>query len=147
MKTQLLVVSSGGGHWKQLMSFEAIYKDKNVIFITTENNPQFVKNFAMERVTDCNLRTPIKALRCMYQSFKIIKKYRPSVIISTGAAPGAFSIIWGKFFGAKTIWLDSLANVKKLSLSARISAPFTDELLTQWQHLAGKSIKYKGSII
>jgi hypothetical protein len=44
----------------------------------------------------------------------------------------------GKFLGAKTIWLDSIANVEHISMSGEKVRGFTDLWLTQWPHLAGK---------
>jgi hypothetical protein len=61
---------------------------------------------------------------------------RPDVVISTGAAPGYFAILFGKKLGAKTIWLDSIANVDELSMSGRAVGKYADLWLTQWEHLA-----------
>jgi hypothetical protein len=37
--------------------------------------------------------------------------------------------------GARTIWLDSIANVDELSLSGQMAGRFADLWLTQWPHL------------
>jgi hypothetical protein len=46
---------------------------------------------------------------------------RPDVVITTGAASGYFAVRIGKFFGARTLFLDSIANAERLSLSARMA--------------------------
>jgi UDP-N-acetylglucosamine:LPS N-acetylglucosamine transferase len=66
----------------------------------------------------------------------ILLRERPDVIISTGAAPGYFALRLGKWFGARTIWVDSIANVEKLSLSGQRVGKYADLWLTQWPHLA-----------
>jgi hypothetical protein len=58
------------------------------------------------------------------------------VVISTGAAPGYFALRFGKRLGARTIWLDSIANVDELSLSGQRAGKYAGLWLTQWQHLA-----------
>ncbi len=68
--------------------------------------------------------------------FSILMKERPDVIISTGAAPGYLAIRLGRLFKARTIWVDSFANVDELSLSGRLAGKQADLWLTQWPHLA-----------
>ena len=82
-------------------------------------------------------------------NFKIIKSERPSVVISTGAAPGILSCFWGKLLGAKVVWLDSIANTEKLSMSGRMVRPFADLVLTQWPDVAEKykNVECVGAVI
>ena len=61
---------------------------------------------------------------------------RPDVVISTGAAPGYFAIRMGKWLGARTVWIDSIANVETLSMAGTLAGRYADLWLTQWQHLA-----------
>ena len=71
-----------------------------------------------------------------------------TVIISTGAAPGSFAVMLGKYFRAKTIWLDSMANVAKVSLGGERISKSVDLFLTQWPHLAKENGPYyRGSVI
>ncbi|MEP4153274.1 MAG: glucuronosyltransferase, partial [Lentilitoribacter sp.] len=88
-----------------------------------------------------------------FQIFIILVKERPNIVISTGAAPGFFALKLAKIMGAKTIWVDSIANAETLSLSGEKIAGSADIWLTQWEHIAksyenGKrSPGYKGSVI
>jgi UDP-N-acetylglucosamine:LPS N-acetylglucosamine transferase len=73
---------------------------------------------------------------------------RPDVIVSTGAAPGYFALRLGKFLGLRTIWVDSIANVERLSLSGQRVGRFADLWLTQWPHLAAAGgPSYHGSVL
>ena len=70
------------------------------------------------------------------------------VVISTGAAPGFFGLAFGKLLGARTIWIDSMANVEELSLSGRQVRRFADLWLTQWPHLARPDgPRYEGGVV
>ena len=78
---------------------------------------------------------------------KIFMKVKPDCIITTGAAPGYFSLVIAKIFDIKTIWLDSIANADEISLSGRNVKRFADLYLTQWEHLAGRSGSlFKGTV-
>ncbi len=77
-----------------------------------------------------------RLLRCAIKMAWMIIRERPDVIVSTGAAPGFFAIVYGKLLGKKTIWVDSIANAEALSLSGSKLARHADLWLTQWKHLA-----------
>jgi hypothetical protein len=69
-------------------------------------------------------------------------------VISTGAAPGLFGVAIGSLLGARTIWVDSIANGEELSLSGHRARRFADLWLTQWPHLASKDGPfYRGSVL
>jgi hypothetical protein len=58
------------------------------------------------------------------------------VVLTTGAAPGLIAIVFGKLTGARTIWIDTVAGVERMTLSGRLARRFTDVYLVQWPHLA-----------
>lgn len=58
------------------------------------------------------------------------------MVLSTGAAPGYIAVRLGKLIGAKTIWIDSIANVEHLSMAGELAGQHADLWLTQWPHLA-----------
>ena len=61
---------------------------------------------------------------------------RPDVIVSTGAAPGFFALRVGRFFGARTGWIDSIANVEHLTQWGGKIGRHGELWLSQWPHLA-----------
>ena len=84
-------------------------------------------------------------LKCIHAVFK----ERPDVLISTGAAAGCMACYLGKILGAKVIWVDSIANVKHLSLSGRMVRYIADMFLVQWPELVNqyKNVEYAGTLI
>jgi len=78
----------------------------------------------------------------------IFIKEKPGVVISTGAAPGYFALLLGKWFGARTIWIDSMANIEDLSMSGSRVGRYADLWLTQWPHLAkSEGPHYAGGVL
>lgn len=99
-------------------------------------------------ITDCNRDKIFATMKCAIDIFRVIRKERPHVIISTGAAPGILALAIGKILGAQTIWLDSVANSERLSLSGKFAGKIADLWLTQWRHLAtDNGPKYYGSVL
>jgi hypothetical protein len=62
-------------------------------------------------------------LRLAARIARILLQERPQVVVSTGAAPGCIALVLGRLLGARTIWLDSIANVERLSLAGRMVRP------------------------
>jgi UDP-N-acetylglucosamine:LPS N-acetylglucosamine transferase len=134
---KVLLVASGGGHWVQLMRMAAAFVDFDCVFMTTLNGyDEDVADKRLYLVNDANRWNKFGLLRMAFRILFILLWERPGVIVSTGAAPGYFAIRFGKLLGARTVWVDSIANVECLSLSGQRVAPYADMWLTQWPHLA-----------
>ena len=81
-------------------------------------------------------------------SAMVVLKERPDVVITTGSMPLAAVCIWAKLFGAKIVWIDSVAQVDKMSLSGRIVRPIADLCLVQWASVAAQydNVEYAGEL-
>jgi len=104
--------------------------------------------FNFEIIGDCNRNRPLSVLFCVARAAAIILRFRPHLVISTGAAPGLICLALGKLVGARTIWVDSVANGERLSMSGKLAGRFCDLQLTQWPHLATPAgPSYFGSLL
>jgi UDP-N-acetylglucosamine:LPS N-acetylglucosamine transferase len=146
---KLLAIASGGGHWVQLMRLRPAFEGLETVYLTV--NRGYAKDVGDARlhvVTDASMWTKLKLVRSALQVFWIVLKERPDYVCSTGAAPGYFGLIAGKLVGARTVWIDSIANGEQLSLCGRKIGPFADLRLTQWPELARENgPKYMGSVL
>jgi len=134
---KVLAVSSGGGHWIELLRIMPAFCDCAVTFVTVRKEYRTdVLNAPFYSVNDADRRSILRTLILTLRMFSVVLTVRPSVVVSTGSAPGYFAIRFGKMLGARTIWLDSLANVDALSKSGQMAGPYVDLWLTQWPELA-----------
>jgi UDP-N-acetylglucosamine:LPS N-acetylglucosamine transferase len=142
---RLLAVASQGGHAVQLMRLKPIFDRYETTYVSTQ------RRMGMNRFTkiiDANRNAKIRLVFLFIHILWIIIRERPDVVISSGAAPGFFAIMCGKLLGAKTIWVDSIANAQELSLSGKRAGKFADLWLTQWQELSSKNgPQYGGSVL
>lgn len=130
----------------QLQRMRPAWKNCRVSYVTTlDGYKQQVISDAKTRgwdepgffvVTDANRWQKFRLLKQVLEILFLILRLRPDVVISTGAAPGFFAIKLGKLLGAKTIWIDSIANAEELSLSGQKVRSSADLWITQWEHLA-----------
>ena len=79
----------------------------------------------------------------------ILRRFRPDVVITTGAAPGLVALALARLMGARTIWLESIANAEKLSMSGQLAGRIANLRLTQWAHLAQRHdrLQYFGQVL
>ena len=148
---RVLAISSGGGHWVQLLRLRPALAGCAVTFVTVKAAYRSDVGDARFRViNDATRWNKLGLVRMAAKIAWILVRTRPDVIITTGAAPGFFAIRMGKFLGARTVWLDSVANVERLSLSGRRIGRRADLWLTQWAHLAREDAggpAYRGAVL
>ncbi|WP_247341587.1 MULTISPECIES: UDP-N-acetylglucosamine transferase subunit ALG14 [unclassified Bradyrhizobium] len=120
-----------------------------VVFVTVhESYRAQVAGQKFYVVNDANRWTKIRLLKTARSVARIIWTERPDIVISTGAAPGYLALRLGRIVGARTIWLDSIANVEHLSMSGSRIGRSADLWLTQWPHLARpEGPHYEGAVL
>lgn len=134
--TKVLAVASMGGHWEQLQIVAEAFDGRDALFVTTKQDLLTQANRKGFVVKDCNRNRIGDTLACVWQCIRIVATVRPQLVISTGAAPGLICLALGRLTGARTIWIDSFANVEQLSMSGKMARYIVHEWLTQWKHLA-----------
>ncbi len=149
MKKKIMAVASSGGHWIQLLRLAPVFEAYEVCFVTTtEGSRSEVEGYEFYSVTNATRKSKLNFLFMIFEWIGIIRKAKPDIIITTGAAPGMVALLVGKLFRKKTIWIDSIANVEELSTSGKIAKRFADLHLTQWRELSHpEGPKYLGSVL
>ncbi|WEF29646.1 hypothetical protein PYR66_08015 [Klebsiella aerogenes] len=146
---RILFVSSGGGHWVQLTRIikELKLGEHEFYIASTVDGINFLGK-DVKKLPDFNKSKPLKTLIGSIIILQYIFNIRPALAISTGAAPGLLCLLFTRLLGGKTIWIDSIANTEKLSLSGNIARMFSNQVLTQWEHLGnGEKVSYHGRVI
>ncbi len=147
---KILAIASGGGHWEQLMLLRPALADADVKYITTLAGLPTrcgITDYAL--VHECNRNDLRKLAANTLKLSWILARYRPDVVISTGALPGLIAIALARIiFRKRTIWVDSVANGKEFSMSGRMAKHFSSLWLTQWEEVAhATGASYFGRVI
>jgi UDP-N-acetylglucosamine:LPS N-acetylglucosamine transferase len=145
------LAASAGGHLTQLLRLEPVWIGYDTFCVTTVNavRQRLEKYGRTYVVGECNHQHPIKVLLVLARCIKIIFKEKPDVIIRTGAAAGCMSCFLTKILGGKVVWVDSITNVDRISLSGYMVRHIADLFLVQWPELAQKynDVEYVGTLI
>jgi len=135
MRKKVLAVASAGGHWVQLQRLEPAFEEATLTYVSTDSALRDICKRPLFIVRDASLWDKIGLFRMAIQMLVIIIRTRPDVVVSTGAAPGFFALMFGKMIGARTIWVDSVANAEQMSLAGQKIRRWADHWLTQWPEL------------
>lgn len=145
----VLAVASGGGHWEQLMLLRPTLDNYRVSYATTDSGVARLHGIdESATLPDCNQKTPARAIYCALAALALVIRLRPQVIITTGSAPGFFCLLAGRLSGARTLWIESVANAEEMSMSGQFSRFVAHDCWTQWEHLsAARGPHYHGAVL
>lgn len=150
-KNRICLAASGGGHLTELLQLSDSWRNYDTFFVTTvpvvQSELKGTGNVYV--VGECNRQHLGRVFLVLLRCIKIIAKEKPDVVISTGAAAGCIICFLAKIIGAKIIWIDSITNVEKLSLSGRMVRYIADLFLVQWPELLSKyrKVEFAGTLI
>lgn len=146
---KVLAIASGGGHWIQLLRLRPAFAGCHISFASVDReSARDVEGHRYFTVPDGNRDTKLHLLWMALKVFAILLIVRPKVVVSTGAAPGYFACRFGKLVGAKTLFIDSVANAEDMSLSAKLATSHASRVFSQWPRVAEKfGVECHGSVL
>lgn len=137
---RLLLVCSSGGHFKGLHQLQAFWKRHQRSWVTFDSATTRA-GLEGEPVTwahsPTNRNLP-NLIRNALLSWRLLRRQKPDVILSTGAGVAVPFLILGKLLGCRTVFVESITRIETLSLSARLALPFLDVLYVHWPQLQAR---------
>jgi UDP-N-acetylglucosamine:LPS N-acetylglucosamine transferase len=148
-RTKILAIASGGGHWIQLLRLRPAFAGADLCYASVDHAlAADVAGHPFYRFPDANRERKFDLVLQILRIAWILLRVRPDVIVSTGASCGYIAIRIGRIFGARTLFVDSIANAERLSLSGQLACRHANLMLTQWPHLAStEGPQYRGSVL
>jgi len=148
MKRKILAVASGGGHWKQLLRItEAMHDDFEFCYVSTRPDvASSVKGEAFHVIPDFSRSDCFRIIPASLRAIRILIRENPDAVITTGAAPGLVVVFAARLLRKRTVWIDSIANAARLSLSGRIASHFVSRTYTQWRELETERVLFAGNV-
>jgi UDP-N-acetylglucosamine:LPS N-acetylglucosamine transferase len=132
-----MLVCTSGGHLLQLLSLHDAWDGYGRLWVTERTSDAesllarepvvFAQGFA-----DRNL--PALARNLVLAS-RLIRRHRPKVILSTGAALSVPFAWIGRLRGVRVVHVESVTRIDSLSLSGRMIKPVAHRFYVQWPEL------------
>ena len=132
---RILLVGSSGGHLAQLMRLRPWWQDKPHAWVTFDT-PDAVALLAGEKdVTWAHHPTTRSAKNLMRNSVQArvtMRRFQPTVVISTGAAVAVPYFALARSQGIRTVYIEVFDRIETATLTGKLVRPFTDLMLAQW---------------
>lgn len=139
---KVVFASSSGGHLSEILKLEKLFLEYDYLLVTekTDITTKMNNKYNMDFFKYGPSRNIFKYIFCViyniFKSIKIIMKFKPDTVISTGAQVGGIICFIAKIFGKKVIYIESLAKVRSLSTTGKLVYMFADKFYVQWESLA-----------
>ena len=139
---KVLFISSTGGHLNELMQLKPLFKKYNACIVTekTSSNISLKKNYAnVYFIIAGTMSNPITYLLKLFLncwiSLFIFIKFKPDVVVSTGAHNSGPMCCIAKLARKKVVFIETFANSKTKSMTGKIIYKFADLFIVQWESM------------
>lgn len=148
---KIAIVGSSGGHLTHMMLLKD-FRSKHERFFVTFNKEDANSQLKNEKIYYCyyptnrNIKNLIKNT---FLAWKILRKEKPDLIISSGAAIAIPFFFLGKlFFRTKCVYVEVFDRINQGTIAGKFCYHFADVFFVQWkeQLKVYKKAKYIGSI-
>ncbi|MDP9847193.1 PssD/Cps14F family polysaccharide biosynthesis glycosyltransferase [Streptosporangium lutulentum] len=129
-----LLVCSTGGHLTQLHRLRPWYEQHERHWVTFEK-ADAESLLAGEEVTWAyhpTTRNVRNLMRNLWLAVKLVSRYRPDVVVTTGAGVAYPFFLLGRLYGARTVYLEVYDRIDSGTLTGRLCYPLADLFLLQW---------------
>ena len=133
MKVRL--VGSSGGHLTHLYMLKPFWENKERFWVTFDKEDAR-SILAGEKMYPCYFPTNrnIKnLLRNTLLAAKVLRKEKPDLLISSGAAVAVPFFYLAKLMGKKLIYIEVYDRIDKPTLTGRLVYPIADCFIVQWE--------------
>src|SRR3954453_10343282 len=140
-----MLVCSPGGHLLQMLSLAPSWEHLETCWVTLPSAD--VEHLLAGR--DVTLakgptnRSLINLVRNFAVAWRTVRRCRPDVMLSTGAARAGPFFVVGKLHRCRLVYVESLTRREELSLTGRLVYPLADEVFVQWPDAAGRRTRAK----
>lgn len=134
---KICLVGSSGGHLSHLYMLKNFWRDHDRFWVTfdKEDAHETLKDEVMYPCYFPTNRNVKNLIRNTFLAWKVLRKEKPDVIISSGAAVAIPFFYLGKLFGIKTVYIEVFDRIDADTISGRIVYPVTDKFIVQWEEM------------
>lgn len=134
---KVCLVSSSGGHLTHLYMLKPFWENKKRFWVTFDKEDarsllEGEKMYPCHYPTNRNIKNLVKNT---VLAWKVLRREKPDIIISTGAAVAVPFFYLGKLMGANLIYIEVFDRIDKPTLTGKLVYPITDRFVVQWDEM------------
>jgi UDP-N-acetylglucosamine:LPS N-acetylglucosamine transferase len=130
-----LLVASSGGHLAQLLALRPWWQDRDrswVTFGTEDARSQLSDERAVWAYHPTTRNLP-NLIRNFLLAVRVMRRERPDVVVSTGAAVAFPFFLIAKVMRVPTVYIEVYDRLDSPTLTGRLCRPITDLFCVQWE--------------
>src|ERR1043166_2896839 len=131
---KIAIVSSCGGHLLEVRALRSVY-ERFEHFYVLNDRAILPKDMASRTMFIRHSERDWLFLVNLVEAWRILRKHKPNLILSTGAGPVVPFALVGKLLGVRTIYIEISTTVTTPSVSGRIMYYLADKFFYQWRGL------------
>jgi len=135
-KKKICYVTSCGGHLTEILEYCQKISKYQYFFVINQNKDISYLNKKFYVVGHSTF--DLKFFLVLYQAYKIIKKEKPQLIVSTGASLAVQFFLVAKIFKIPTLFIESFTRIHSLSKTGKIVRFLTKNFYVQTSTLKKK---------
>lgn len=131
---RLLLASSTGGHLSQLMALRSWWTKHERYWITFDK-PDARSLLAGEQISWAyhpTTRNIPNLIRNFGVAWRALRRFRPDVVVSTGAAVAVPVFYLARLRGIRTVYIEVYDRIDSATLTGRLCRPVSDIFAVQW---------------
>lgn len=142
-RKKVMFISSTGGHFNEMSQLFSMFKKYDYYIVTEKTSDKmYLKEKYKKKVSylvygtkDHMLVYPFKLFYNCIKSIFIFLKFRPDVVITTGAHTAGPMCCIAKLFRKKVIFIESMANITTKTITGRLVYKIADMFIVQWESM------------
>lgn len=147
----VLLVCCAGGHLLQLYLLREAWASLDAIWVThpKDDARSLLEHEEVVWAHGPTVRNVPNLFRNLALAWTLLRRVRPSAIVTTGAGI-AVPFAWlGRALGCRVVYVESLTRIDRPSLTGRLIAPIANRVYVQWPELKAALPRavYAGSVL
>ncbi len=121
----MLLACSAGGHLLQLLALRDAWQGYSHLWITDDKSDarSLLRAESVEFAHGPPNRHPANVLRNLFMAWRVIRRHRPQVVLTTGAGTAVPFAVIARMHGARVVYVESITRMTSPSVSCRLLAP------------------------
>lgn len=140
---KVMFISSMGGHLTELLQLKSIFKNYDYQIVTEKHKSTiWLKSRYKSKIkylSTGNRKNMIKYIFTLpynvVKSIILFLKFKPDVVVTTGAHTCVAICYLAKLFKKKVIYIESFANIETKTLTGKLVYKIADLFIVQWSSM------------
>ncbi|HSN22226.1 MAG TPA: hypothetical protein VLS49_16200 [Usitatibacter sp.] len=132
---KIAIVSSCGGHLTEVRCLLPAYAGYDHFYVLNERIG-LPADMAGRTIFITHAERDWRVLVNLAEAWRILRRERPSLVLSTGAGPAVPFALVARWLGIPVVFVETMTRVRRPSLTGRLMYLLADDFFYQWPELA-----------